>query len=236
MSTFHGPACGALVQARGLTVARRGRTVLDGLDLDLHAGERLFVRGACGAGKTTLLHALLGFVPAAAGSIRLLGRSCRCERDFAPLRGPLGMLFQDSGDQLFGPTVIEDVAFGPLNQGLDADAASARAFDALRRIGIAGLAARPVHELSGGQQRLAALAGVLAMRPRVLLLDEPTAALDAASAARITAILAGSGLPMIVASHDEALAAALATRSIDLSAPDQHPARRHVRGDISFPV
>ena len=208
-----------LIEVRGLAVARRGRSVLGGLDLELHAGERLFVLGPCGAGKSTLLHALLGFVPAASGSIRLLGRDCRRESDFAPLRGPLGMLFQDSNDQLFGPTVIEDAEFGPLNQGLGATAARARAQEALLRVGIAGLAQRPVHELSGGQQRLAALAGVLAMQPRVLLLDEPTAALDGASAARITAILAGSGLPMIVASHDEPLVTALATRRIVLDAP-----------------
>ena len=208
-----------LIEVRGLAVARRGRSVLGGLDLELHAGERLFVLGPCGAGKSTLLHALLGFVPAASGSIRLLGRDCRRESDFAPLRGPLGMLFQDSNDQLFGPTVIEDAEFGPLNQGLGATAARARAHEALLRVGIAGLAQRPVHELSGGQQRLAALAGVLAMQPRVLLLDEPTAALDGASAARITAILAGSGLPMIVASHDEPLVTALATRRIVLDAP-----------------
>ncbi|WP_341644120.1 energy-coupling factor ABC transporter ATP-binding protein [Thauera sp. SDU_THAU2] len=220
-ATGTGPASAAtaLIEVRGLTVARRGRSVLDHLDLDLHEDERLFVLGPCGAGKSTLLQALLGFVPAAAGSIRLLGRDCRRERDFAPLRGPLGMLFQDSNDQLFGPTVIEDAEFGPLNQGLDAAAARARARQALLRVGIAGLAQRPVHELSGGQQRLAALAGVLAMQPRVLLLDEPTAALDTVSAARITAVLADSGLPMIVASHDETLVAALATRRIALAAP-----------------
>lgn len=208
-----------LIEARGLSVSRRGRTVFGKLDIDVHAGERLFVLGPCGAGKSTLLQSLLGFVAIDAGHIRLLGRDCRREADFAPFRGPIGMLFQDSNDQLFGPTVLEDAAFGPLNQGLDPAAAQARAIEALLQVGIGDLAERPVHALSGGEQRLAALAGVLAMQPRVLLLDEPTASLDARSADHITTVLASSGLTMIVASHDDALIARLATRCLSLDAP-----------------
>ncbi|PKO50148.1 MAG: cobalt ABC transporter ATP-binding protein, partial [Betaproteobacteria bacterium HGW-Betaproteobacteria-21] len=188
-----------LIAARGLGVQRHGRPVLCDVDLILHPEERLFVLGPCGAGKSTLLLTLLGFVPASAGTIHVFNRPCRCEADFAPLRGPLGLLFQDSNDQLFGPTVIEDAAFGPLNQGLSAAAARERAWEALQQVGIGGLAERPVHELSGGEQRLAALSGVLAMQPTVLLLDEPTASLDSDSAARVTAVLAASGLPMVVA-------------------------------------
>lgn len=208
-----------LIEARGLSVSRRGRTVFGKLDIDVHAGERLFVLGPCGAGKSTLLQSLLGFVAIDTGHIRLLGRECRREADFAPLRGPIGMLFQDSNDQLFGPTVLEDAAFGPLNQGLDPAAAQARALEALLQVGIGNLAERPVHALSGGEQRLAALAGVLAMQPRVLLLDEPTASLDVRSADHITTVLANSGLTMIVASHDDTLIARLATRRLSLDDP-----------------
>ncbi|WP_114648942.1 energy-coupling factor ABC transporter ATP-binding protein [Pseudothauera hydrothermalis] len=208
-----------LIEARGLCVRRGGRTVFDGVDLLLAAGERLFVLGPCGAGKSTLLHALLGFVPLAGGSVRLLGRLCSSEAEFAPLRGVVGLLFQDPADQLFGPTVLEDAEFGPLNQGLGRAAARERAWAALHRVGIQMLAERPVHELSGGEQRLAALAGVLAMQPAVLLLDEPTAALDQASAQRIAAVLEACGVPMVVAAHDEALVARLATRCQRLGGP-----------------
>lgn len=201
-----------LIEARGLCIQRRGRMVLNGVDVVLRDAERLFVLGPCGAGKSSLLQALLGFVPLSAGTVRLFGQVCRNEAAFAPLRGPLGLLFQDSADQLFGPTVLEDAEFGPLNKGLTRAAARERAWTALRQVGIEAFAERPVHELSGGEQRLAALAGVLAMQPRVLLLDEPTAALDAASAARVAAVLEDSGLPMVVAAHDEALLARLATR------------------------
>lgn len=200
-----------LIDARGLCVRRGGRTVFEGVDLTLHPGERRFVLGPCGAGKSTLLLALLGFVPLAGGQLSLLGQPCRREADFIPLRGPVGLLFQDANDQLFGPTVLEDAEFGPLNQGLNRAAARAQAWAALQQVGIEALAERPVHALSGGEQRLAALAGVLAMKPTVLLLDEPTAALDPDSAARLTEVLTTSGLPMVVVAHDETLVSRLAT-------------------------
>lgn len=208
----------ALIEARGLRLVRGRRPVVDALDFTLLAGERLFVLGPSGAGKTTLLHALLGFVPLASGSLTVFGQPRRRERDFVPLRGPLGLLFQDAGDQLFGPTVIEDVAFGPLNLGADPASAARTASDTLARLGIAHLAERSVQALSGGEQRLAALAGVLAMQPRVLLLDEPTTGLDAAASERLLDVLAATGLSMLVASHDPACVAALATRRFELSA------------------
>ena len=209
----------SLFDAQCLRVLRGGQPVLDALDLRLGPAERLFVLGPCGAGKSTLLQTLLGFVPLAAGSLRLLGQPCRTEAQFAPMRGPVGLLFQDPDDQLFGPTVLEDAAFGPLNQGLDRTEARARAWAALRQVGVDTLAERPVQALSGGQKRLAALAGVLAMRPAVLLLDEPTAALDADSAGHVTQVLADSGLPMVVATHDQALVTRLATRCQTLGPP-----------------
>jgi cobalt/nickel transport system ATP-binding protein len=209
--------CGPLILGRGLRLSRAGKVVVDAFDLELQAGERLFVLGASGAGKTTLLHSLLGFVPLAGGELQLLGRTCRSEKDFAPLRGPLGLLFQDAGDQLFGPTVAEDAAFGPLNQGATTAEAREIALQTLARIGIAHLAERPVYALSGGEQRLAALAGVLAMSPKVLLLDEPTTGLDEAASERLLGVLVDSGLSMIVASHDPACVGALATRRMTLT-------------------
>lgn len=207
-----------LLEVDRLGVHRGGRPVLRELSLRLAAGERLLVQGASGAGKTTLLHALLGFV-AATGDVRWFGRPMGSERDFAAVRGPVGLLFQDPDDQLLGPTVLEDVMFGPLNLGRPPAGARARAVQVLAGLGIADLAGRPVFELSGGEQRLAALAGVLAMDPRVLLLDEPTTGLDEDAAARVLDALAGSGLPMIVASHDPACGRRLATRTLALQRP-----------------
>jgi cobalt/nickel transport system ATP-binding protein len=205
-----------LLQADDLSVARGDRRVLDGVSLRVTAGERVFIDGASGAGKSTLLHALLGFVPRSGGSVHLLGQPCMQERDFAPLRGRVGLLFQDPDDQLLGPTVFEDVEFGPLNLGLPPVEAHQAAHGALARVGIDHLESRPVHELSGGEKRLAALAGVLAMQPHVLLLDEPTTGLDEVASTRVLEVLAATGLSMLVATHDAQCVARLATRVLTL--------------------
>jgi cobalt/nickel transport system ATP-binding protein len=207
---------GAVIAVRDLSVERSGRRVLAAVGFALAPDERLLIDGASGAGKSTLLHALLGFVPRSAGRIELLGRACASEADFAALRGPIGLLLQDPDDQLLGPSVVEDVEFGPLNLGLPPPAARRRAHEQLRRLGIEALAERPVHELSGGEKRLAALAGVLAMTPRALLLDEPTAGLDADSAQALLAALLATGVPMVVASHDPLCRERLATRALAL--------------------
>lgn len=208
-----------LIAAQGLLIRRTARLTIPVPDLCLADGERLALIGPTGSGKSTLLHALLGFVPLTAGTIRLLGRDCRDERDFAVMRGPLGLVFQDPVDQLFGPTVREDVAFGPLNQGLDRDGAWALAGRTLDRLDIGELADRPVHHLSGGEQRLVCLAGVLAMDPQVLLLDEPTVGLDDASRDRLLDVLLATGLPMLVATHDTRCLQMLATRALRLPVP-----------------
>ncbi len=207
-----------ILRLRALSCAHPGHPpAFSGLDLELAEGERLALTGPCGAGKSTLLHAIVGLVPVLAGKIEVFGRECAGEADFAALRGPVGLLFQDSDDQLFCPTVLEDVAFGPLNQGLPRHAAHALALDTLTQLGIERLTDKVPQRLSGGEKRLAALAGILAMQPRLLLLDEPTAALDAATAAHIIEALVQSGLPMIVATHDPQCIAGLTTRSVCLS-------------------
>lgn len=206
----------AIVEVEGLVVARGTRVVLQDIGFVLTSDERLLIDGDSGAGKSTLLHALLGFVPRRQGSIRLFGRHCVTEHDFAPMRGPVGLLFQDPDDQLLGPSVFEDVEFGPLNLGVEPHEAHQRAHRVLAQVGIEHLSARPVHELSGGEKRLSALAGVLAMQPRVLLLDEPTAGLDEGAAMRVLDALLATRLPMLVASHDPQCRARLATRSLRL--------------------
>jgi len=206
-----------LLSLRQLTVRRSARTVLSHVDLELHAGERVILRGAIGVGKSTLLLSSLGLLPHDEGEIILLDKQCRTEADFAGLRGHAGLLFQDPDDQLIGPTVLEDVEFGPLNLGWSAERAHAAADEALDRVGLAGLAERPIHELSGGEKRLVALAGLLAMAPKLLLLDEPTVSLDEITTQKILAVLRESGLAMLIATHDPQFIETLATRSVLLT-------------------
>ncbi|WP_373100488.1 MULTISPECIES: energy-coupling factor ABC transporter ATP-binding protein [Pasteurellaceae] len=206
-----------VLEVRQLRLTRGRRVIIDNLSFVLPAGQRLFLQGDIGSGKSTLLHSLLGFVPHRQGEICWFGRTCRQEADFVPLRGEVGICFQHAGDQLFGPTVLDDVAFGPLNQGLDKAQAYQRALQQLERLNILGLKDRSVNTLSGGEQNFTALAGVLAMQPRVLLLDEPTNGLDAKNIAKLTALLRDLQLPMLIASHDVHFSATLADACLSLA-------------------
>jgi cobalt/nickel transport system ATP-binding protein len=193
-----------------------GREVLRGASLALAAGERLALMGANGAGKTTLLQLLVGLRAPSAGQVVAFGEERRVEADFVPVRARVGLLFQDSDDQLFCPTVLDDVAFGPLNLGRSPDEARADAEQTLDALGLAGFAGRITYRLSAGEKRLVALATVLAMHPRVLLLDEPTNGLDQASEGRLLEHLEGLGQAMIIVSHDRRLLERLATRAVCL--------------------
>lgn len=190
------------------------RQVLANATFHLGVGERVVVGGANGAGKTTLLHLMVGLLRPDAGRITAFGQVRRHETDFVAVRAQAGLLFQDSDDQLFCPTVLEDVAFGPLNLGQSADTARAVAARTLEALGLAGFEDRITHKLSGGQKRLVALATVLAMEPAVLLLDEPTTGLDEATAERLTRILLDLPQSMVIISHDSGFAARMATRKV----------------------
>lgn len=203
-----------LLELSDITVERAGRRVLDRVSLRLDAGERLALIGANGAGKTTLLRTLVGLERPVTGRIVAFGAERRVEKDFREVRALAGYLFQDPDDQLFSPTVIEDVAFGPLNLGLAPKDAVARAEATLERLALAHLARRITHRLSGGEKRLVALAGVLAMEPRALLLDEPTNALDETHLARLSEILASLDVAMVVVSHDRHFLEHHATRAV----------------------
>lgn len=213
-----------LISLSDVTVARDGTAVLRSVSLTLLPAERLAIVGPNGAGKTTLLRAIAGLEPAT-GGVDLFGHPCRSERDFRPLRPRLGFLFQDSDDQLFCPTVLEDVAFGPANIGMRDPEAVAR--QTLVTLGIDHLAERVTHRLSGGEKRLVCLAGLLAMRPDVLLLDEPTNGVDAANMVRLRAALAGFAGAMILVSHDEGFVAGLATRAMLMQDGRLTPAEIH---------
>ena len=192
-----------LIRLRGVHAAYgSGAPVLDSVDLELHAGERVGLIGPIGCGKTTLLHAIVGLVPTTAGGIEAFGRPRVEEPDFIEVRQRAGLLFQDPDDQLFCPTVIEDVAFGPLNLGEAREEAQAIARETLDSLGLAGYDDRICYKLSGGEKRLVSLATVLAMKPEVLLLDEPATGLDDRSAQRIMGILADLLQAMLIVSHD----------------------------------
>ena len=198
----------------GIRVERAGRVVLDGVSLKISAGDRLALAGANGAGKTTLLRTLVGLERPSAGTLVAFGAERRREADFLEVRRRAGLLFQDADDQLFAPTVLEDVAFGPLNLGLAPARAVETARTTLARLALGHLEGRITHRLSGGEKRLVALAGVLAMAPDVLLLDEPTTGLDEANQARLEEILAGLDVAMVIVSHDRLFLERLATRAV----------------------
>ena len=217
----------ALFDLVDVAVTRAGRPILTSVSMTLEAGERLALVGANGAGKTTLLRTLVGLERPSGGRIVAFGRERRAEKDFHEVRSLAGFLFQDPDDQLFSPTVIEDVAFGPLNLGLTPAAAEARARATLDRLGLAGLAGRVTHRLSGGEKRLVSLATVLAMEPRALLLDEPTNALDETHRDRLIDILSGLDVAMVIVAHDRLFLEKLATRAVLLKDGRLSPASLH---------
>jgi len=207
-----------LLRFENVVVHRAKRIVLNGVDLNVGDGERVVIRGGIGVGKTTLLLTALGLIERASGNITLMGQRCDDDADFAKRRGEVGLLFQDPDDQLIGPTVLEDIEFGPLNLGWSAERAHHAADVALDQVGLNDLAERPVHELSGGEKRLVSLAGLLAMAPQLLLLDEPTASLDESTSKHLLKILQASKLSMLIATHEPLCIDTLATRSVSLQA------------------
>lgn len=195
---------------------RSGQKVLDRVSLTLDADERLFITGPNGAGKSTLLRILVGLIKPHSGRVAAFGKTCVQESDFHDLRCRVGFIVQDPDDQLFCPTVVEDIAFGPLNLGASRDAALAIVDDVLDQLHLRHLRERITHELSGGEKRLVSVAAVLAMRPDVLLLDEPTNALDEENLERLEEILRNLPQAMILISHDPHFRRKLATRTLEL--------------------
>lgn len=201
----------AVLEARGLVFAYPdGPVVLDGADLAVDPGHRLAVLGPNGGGKTTLFRLLLGLLAPAAGEVLLDGEPVRrTRRGLVRLRESAQLVLQDPDDQLFSADVAQDVSFGPLNLGLDGAEVDARVHDALAAVGIADLADRPTHRLSFGQRKRVAIAGALAVRPRVLVLDEPTAGLDPAGVEELVVVLEDlqrAGTAVVLSTHDVDLA------------------------------
>ena len=192
-----------------------GRAALDGVDLHVGHGERVAVLGPNGAGKTTLmlhLNALL----TGKGRLEVAGLIVG-EDDTRDLRARVGLVFQDPDDQLFMPTVREDVAFGPLNLGLAKPEVEDRVRTALAQVRMSEHADRAPHQLSLGQRRRVAIATVLAMRPSLLVLDEPSANLDPRTRRELIELLDALVRTMVIVTHDLPLAAALCGRAVILS-------------------
>jgi cobalt/nickel transport system ATP-binding protein len=200
----------AILSARGLTFSYGDVAGLDSLSLDVSEGRRLAIVGANGAGKTTLLLHLNGTNRPAAGAVLLRGRPVSYDRaGLTALRTAVGLVFQNPDDQLFAGSVYQDVSFGPLNIGLAEDVARGRVEEALEALEITHLRERPTHMLSYGQKKRAAIAGAVAMRPEVLILDEPMAGLDPSGSWHLMGLLTRlheSGNTLVVATHDMSLA------------------------------
>jgi cobalt/nickel transport system ATP-binding protein len=191
-------ASGAL-EVRGLCFAYPQRpAVLQNVGFEVKAGERVALVGPNGSGKTTLLLLACGVLKPSAGVVSVDRRRIKPGR-FDPR---VTYLFQSPDDQLFCPTVFDDVAFGPLNMGLSAVEVQERVRQALGTVGAEALADRPSHHLSGGEKRLVALATLLSMSPRVILLDEPTSNLDSRNRRQVINILQGAPQTLLVTSHD----------------------------------
>jgi len=179
-----------------------GPKVLADLDLQFFKGDRIGLMGPNGSGKTTLFQIIMGLLKPSSGSIEIYNYPCKTEKDFISVRKKIGLLFQDADDQLFSPTVLEDVAFGPLNLGKSRDEAMEISFNTLNFLGLSGFEDRITYKLSGGEKKLVSLATVLAMEPEVLLLDEPTSGLDEKTKATLKNVLSGLDLSYIIISHE----------------------------------
>jgi cobalt/nickel transport system ATP-binding protein len=206
-----------VLDVRGLAYAYPdGHQALFGVDLQVHAGERVALLGPNGAGKTTLVLHLNGILVAGAGSVSVSGLPVE-KVNLADIRRRVGIVFQDPDDQLFMPTVRQDVAFGPANAGVRGAELDRRVLEALDRVGMAEHVDRAPHHLSFGQRRRVAVATVLAMEPEILVLDEPSSNLDPASRRELADILRSLEVTVLMVTHDLPYALELCPRSVVLS-------------------
>lgn len=189
-----------------------GTQALDGVNFRLLPGECVALLGANGSGKTTFALHLNGLLTGE-GSISVCGLPLS-KQNIPSIRSKIGMVFQDSDEQLFMPSVLEDVSFAPLNQGASAEVAEQRARAALDQVSMAHAAGKAPYHLSAGEKRRVAIAGVLAMQPEILILDEPTTYLDPPGASHLFELLRSLPQAKILITHDTAFAKALATRAV----------------------
>ena len=196
-----------------------GNQALYGVNLTIQKGERVALLGPNGAGKTTLVMHMNGIHPTMQGEVRISGEllDSKNKESLKAIRSKVGIVFQDPDDQLFMPTVGEDVAFGPYNMGLRGEALDKVVADALTQVGMINFIDRPPHHLSFGQRRRVAVATVLAMKPEILVLDEPSSNLDPASRRELAEIIRSLDVTVVMVTHDLPYALELCERSVILS-------------------
>ncbi len=197
-----------------------GTKVLEDVSLEVYEGERIAIVGPNGAGKTTLLLHLNGILRGSDGHVEVFGKNVDKVKKEEIIK-EVGIVFQDPDDQLFMPTLFDDLAFGPINMGLKEDEVRERVEKTILSLGLTGYENRCPHHLSGGEKKKAALAAVMSMEPRILVLDEPTANLDPKSRAELIEIVNGlnerEGITVIMATHDVNAVPALADRVLVLN-------------------
>jgi len=183
-----------------------GTEALKKVNITIKKGDRIAIMGPNGAGKSTLFSHFNGLSEPTSGHVEIDGEKIIFERDeLLKVRQKVGIVFQDPNDQLFAPTVKEDVAFGPMNLGLDYDEVNSRITEALELVGMSGFEDKTPHHLSGGQQKRVAIAGIVAMKPEIMILDEPTAGLDPEGVDKVLNILNNlnkEGISIVISSHD----------------------------------
>lgn len=183
-----------------------GTQALKNINIEIEKGEKVAIIGPNGAGKSTLFSYFNGLTEPTSGCVKIEGKPISFEKDeLLKVRQKVGIVFQDPNDQLFAPTVKEDIAFGPMNLGLSYDEVEKRVEDALKMVGMENYEDKTPHHLSGGQQKRIAIAGIIAMKPELMILDEPTAGLDPDGVEKVLNImnqLNEEGMTLIISSHD----------------------------------
>lgn len=183
-----------------------GTQALKNINIKIEKGEKVAIIGPNGAGKSTLFSHFNGLTEPTSGCVKIEGKPISFEKDeLLKVRQKVGIVFQDPNDQLFAPTVKEDIAFGPMNLGLSYDEVEKRVEDALKMVGMENYEDKTPHHLSGGQQKRIAIAGIIAMKPELMILDEPTAGLDPDGVEKVLNImnqLNEEGMTLIISSHD----------------------------------
>ncbi|MBQ6349873.1 MAG: ATP-binding cassette domain-containing protein [Methanobrevibacter sp.] len=183
-----------------------GTEALKNVNIQIKKGEKIAIMGPNGAGKSTLFSHFNGLTEPTSGHVEVEGEKIIFEREeLLKVRQKVGIVFQDPNDQLFAPTVKEDVAFGPMNLGLEYEEVEKRIKESLEMVGMSGFEDKTPHHLSGGQQKRVAIAGIVAMRPDIMILDEPTAGLDPEGVDKVLDILDNlnkEGMSIVISSHD----------------------------------
>lgn len=205
-----------IIETRNLTHVYRGKiTALDSINFKAKPGERIAIIGANGAGKSTLFKHFNGILKPSSGEILVKGKPISND-NIIEVRKTVGVVFQDPDDQIFAPTVKQDVAFGPMNLGLSMEEIEKRVSESLETVRLTGFEERAPHHLSTGEKKKVAIAGILAMKPEVLVLDEPTAGLDPGGAMRLIKLINGMnrylGITTIVSTHEVDIVPMLADR------------------------